>query len=154
MVKAEANCIQNIERGFAITRELKDIQATYDKLVSEGRLQTAKSDERGGITGKSSLTPGSKLKPHQCISIMYCKIAALRWTKYTAIHYNSQDTFPDEIPIRGLGKKEKVLNRKKLWKWQTIIYWQMLNMGPLKRLRAHFFGQQPLFQKWKKGFQI
>ena len=78
MLKAEANCIQNIERGFAITRELADIQATYDKLVSEGRLQTATSNERGGITGKSSITTSSKLKPHQFVSIMHAKIAALR----------------------------------------------------------------------------
>ena len=107
MLKAEANCIQNIERGFAITRELEDIQATYEKLISEGRLKTAKSDERGGITGKSSITPGSKLKPHQFVSIMHAKIAALRWTKDTAVHYNSREAFPDEIPIRGLGKKKK-----------------------------------------------
>ena len=106
MLKAEANCIQNIERGFAITRELEDIQATYDKLVSEGRLKIAKTDERGGITGKNSITPGSRLKPHQFVSIMHCKIAALRWTKETAIHYNAREAFPDEIPIQGMGKRK------------------------------------------------
>ena len=112
MLKAEANCIQNIERGFAITRELADIQATYDRLVSEGRLKTATSDERGGITGKSSITTGSKLKPHQFVSIMHAKIAALRWAKDSAIHYNARDAFPDGIPIRGFGKRRKTDEEK------------------------------------------
>ena len=112
MFKVEANCIQNIERGFAITRELEDIQATYDKLVAEGRLKIAKTDERGGITGKNSITPGSKLKPHQFVSIMHAKIAALRWAKDTAIHYNARDAFPDGIPIRGFGKRRKTGEEK------------------------------------------
>ena len=44
------------------------------------------------------------MKPHQFVSNMHAKIAALRWTKDTAVHYNSWEAFPDEISIRGFGK--------------------------------------------------
>ena len=132
MLKAEANCIQNIERGFAITRELENIQATYDKLVSEGRLETAKTDERGGITGKSSITPGSKLKPHQFVSIMHAKIAALRWTKDTAVHYNSRDAFPGGIPIRGVGKRKNE-EQKETVKNALIDLKAQAKYGPLNQ---------------------
>ena len=37
---------------------------------------------------------------------MHAKIAALRWTKDTAVHYNARDAFPDGIPIRGSGGRK------------------------------------------------
>ena len=58
------------------------------------------------ITQILKITAGSKLKPHQFVGIMHAKIAALWWTKDTAVHYNSLEAFPDEIPIRGLGKRK------------------------------------------------
>ena len=60
-----------------------------------------------GGTGKSSITPGSKLKPHQFVSIMHVKI-----DEHSAIHYNARDAFPDGIPIRGFGKRRKTDDEK------------------------------------------
>ena len=46
------------------------------------------------------------------MSILHAKIAALRWTKDMATHYNARDAFPDEIPIRGFGKRRKTPEEK------------------------------------------
>ena len=92
--------------------ELEEIQAIFEEFFNEGTLKTASSKARGGVTGEVKVTPGSKLKPQQFVSILHAKIAALRWTKDMATHLNARDAFPDEIPIRGFGKRRKTKEEK------------------------------------------
>ena len=112
--KFEANLIEYIQKGFPITCELEDIQALYDKLKAEGRLKSAKPKERNGVTDEPMLTPGGHRKSHQFISILHAKLNSLRWSQEMGHHYNSRDAFPDQIPIRGLGKKNQRSKKKQL----------------------------------------
>ena len=109
--KAEAQSINNIEKGWAITRDLADIKALVEKLEAEGRLKTASSSERGGATGLPMFKPGGHLKPHHFVSILHAKLNGLKWMQDMGKHLNASDAFPDQIPIRGLGKKRTQAQR-------------------------------------------
>ena len=108
----EANSIEEIERGFKITRDLEEIRAKYENFVSEGTLKSASSKARGGITGPQMYTSGSKLNAHLWVSIMHAKIATLRWIRDSASHINAREAFPDNVPIRGTGKRRKTKEEK------------------------------------------
>ena len=103
--KAEAQSIPNIEKGWGITRNLADIKALVEKLIGEGRLKTASTSERGGATGLPMFKPGGLLNPHHFVSILHAKLNGLKWCQDMGKHLNAADAFPDQIPIRGLGKK-------------------------------------------------
>ena len=97
--------IYTVEQGFAINRHLEDIKALVEKLEAEGRLKSASSTERGGATGLPILTPCGHLKSHHFVSILHAKLNGLKWCQDMGKHLNARDAFPDQIPIRGLGKR-------------------------------------------------
>ena len=123
--KDECNNIDQIKLGFPITRDLVEIQAMYDKLVSEGRLKKASSDEREGVTAEPMLNPNGYLKPHQFGSILHWRLNTLRWCSIMGHHYNIRDNFEDGLPVRGLGKaktpeeKEALKLSEAIWQAQA-----------------------------------
>ena len=102
---------------------MEDIQALYDKLLIEGRLKSAKPAERNGVTDEPMLKPGGYLNSHQFISCLHARINSLTWCQNMGHHYNARDAFPNQIPIRGLGKKKSAAQKKAVE--LSAIEWKM-----------------------------
>ena len=132
-----ANCVHNIQTGFAFTTNAADIIALYDQLTGFDDTVDIKklypnSKRRKGLTHRP-LDDGT-LELNKKLPVLHSYINLLNWFEQAGYHHNARLLTKDgQIPRRGQGIKKTddendALAEAKLW-FQLQAKYEELNMA-------------------------